>query len=100
MDFKLTLHTFSLPPGELLQDCLRLISDQDSLLLVGDGVYAAVLGNNSLDRLKSLDCNIYALEEDCDLAGVTSKIAPEVEVVDYSYFVILSEQHEKHIPWD
>ena len=97
----MTLHTYSLPPdSKSLEDCERLINHDDCLLLLGDGVYAAVIGCESLSILKTMDCKIYVLKEDCDLAGIGHKITPEVIVADYRQFVALSEEHEKHLPWD
>ncbi len=97
----MTLHTYSLPPdSKLLEDCARLINDDDCLLLLGDGIYAAVIGCKSLPILKTIDCRIYVLKEDCDLAGIRNRIIPEVIVADYRQFVSLSEEHEKHLPWD
>ena len=65
------LHTLSLPPNsELLESCARLISDEDSLLLLGDGIYASVIGSKYLNLLDTINCKIYALKEDCDLAEI------------------------------
>ena len=97
----MALHTFSLPPdSRSLEDCARLISDDDCLILVGDGVYAAVIGSKSLNILNTISCKIYALKEDCDLAGIVDKLTRQVAIADYNRFVSLSEEHEKHIPWD
>ena len=95
------LHTISLPPNsEILESCARLISDEDSLLLLGDGVYAGVIGSKYLNLLDTINCKIYALKEDCDLAGLENKISKGVVIIDYNGFVSLSADHEKHIPWD
>ena len=95
------LHTLSLPPNsELLESCARLISDEDSLLLLGDGIYASVVGSKYLNLLDTINCKIYALKEDCDLAGLENKISKRVAIIDYNGFVSLSAEHEKHIPWD
>tara|TARA_B100000902_G_scaffold333066_1_gene331368 strand:- start:1278 stop:1571 length:294 start_codon:yes stop_codon:yes gene_type:complete len=95
------LHTLSLPPNsELLESCARLISDEDSLLLLGDGIYASVVGSKHLNLLDTINCKIYALKEDCDLAGLENKISKGVAIIDYNGFVSLSAEHEKHIPWD
>ena len=95
------LHTISLAPNsELLESCARLISDEDSLLLLGDGIYASVVGSKYLNLLDTINCKIYALKEDCDLAGLENKISKGVAIIDYNEFVSLSAEHKKHIPWD
>ena len=99
--FEMTLHTMSLTPNsELLESCARLISDDDCLLLLGDGLYAAVIGSKCANIMDTINCKIYALKEDCDLAGLGNKISKGVAIIDYGGFVSLSAEHEKHIPWD
>ena len=101
MDFKLTLHTFSAPPSSLLlEKCAELLRKDDSLLLVGEGVYIATENSYRQDLLKNLPCSIYALDEDCLLAGIGHKLSAQIETIDYSGFVKLTESHEKYISWD
>ncbi len=101
LDFEMALHTLSLPPNsELLETCMRILSDDDCLLLLGDGVYAGVIGSKHLSVMDAINCKIYALKEDCDLAGLRHKISKRVAIIDYNDFVALSVQHEKQIPWD
>ena len=101
LDFEMALHTLSLPPNsELLETCARIINADDCLLLLGDGVYAAVIGSKHLGLVDAITCNIYALKEDCELAGLEHNISKRVAIIDYNDFVALSVQHEKHIPWD
>ena len=95
------LHTYTLPPSsDFLRECNILIGSDDALLLMGDGVYNAVRGSRNVTKINNLSCDVFALIEDCQLAGIQNKITPEVKIVDYAYFVLLSEKHEKHIPWD
>ena len=97
----MSVHTLSLTPNsELLESCACLISDDDCLLLLGDGVYAGVIGNKYASIMDTINCKIYALKEDCDLAGLGNKISKRVAIIDYNGFVSLSAEHEKHIPWD
>ena len=58
------------------------------------------IGSKYLNLLDTINCKIYALKEDCDLAGLGNKISKGVAIIDYGGFVSLSAEHEKHIPWD
>lgn len=87
-----TLHTFSaLPDSEPYRDCVRLLGGGDALLLLGEGVYAAL----ALPELEGVD--VYLLASDAAGRGV---IAPDrVARLDMAGFVALTERFPRQVAW-
>lgn len=52
---------------------LRLLSEGDELLLLQDGVTAAVDGNRYLESLRNAPIKVYALNEDLIARGLTGQ---------------------------
>ncbi|MBP6724956.1 MAG: hypothetical protein KA137_08950, partial [Halioglobus sp.] len=51
----MTLHTLNASPASaVFADCLRLLAPGDALLLLGDGVYAALEGTAARSALRCL----------------------------------------------
>ena len=69
-------------------DAARLrCGENDAILLIGDGVYAA---HNATDAM-------FALEEDLTIRGVSPSAA--VTVVDYAGMVELTTEHHPLVSW-
>lgn len=92
-----TLHMLSHSPftDSRLDSCLRLLGEQDAIILCGDAVYALQPGCKMLVAVKN--SNVFALEEDLQARGLQ---APEgISSVDYAAFVELSLHYDKVNTW-
>lgn len=94
------LHTLSQSPWKVdIQGMLRLVNEDDALLLLSDGVVAAVEDNRFLDILLAAPITIYALKEDLEARGLSGQISNDIVSVDYTHFVRLSVQHQGQLAW-
>ncbi|WP_261841007.1 sulfurtransferase complex subunit TusB [Aliamphritea ceti] len=97
----MSLHTLNKAPGNstALQDCLNSLQAGDALLLIEDGVYAAL---NAYDELfqhaKSLGVDCYVLEADTDARGLKA-LNSLFTTASYNTFVELSCQHQPVVSW-
>jgi tRNA 2-thiouridine synthesizing protein B len=95
-----TLHVISHSPfgDDRLGSCLRLLGDEDALLLCGDAVYALRDGSEPQRLLQAatLEQPLFALDEDLQARGVSSGLA---KAVDYPAFVALSLHYDKVNSW-
>jgi tRNA 2-thiouridine synthesizing protein B len=101
----MTLHTYnkSLDAGEArLQDCLRMLTSGDSLLLVEDAVYLAPqLGQGSTLRAAIPDgVRLYALTPDLAARGLSTRIPADFSGIDYDGFVQLCLAHPRVVNWN
>ena len=55
----------------------------DELLLLQDGVTAAVDGNRYLESLRNAPIKVYALNEDLIARGLTGQISNDIILIDY-----------------
>ncbi|MFT6286681.1 MAG: sulfur relay protein TusB/DsrH [Alcanivorax sp.] len=92
------LHTLNaLPDTPAFTDCLALLSDQDTLLLLGDGVYGAL--PKALLQLERSGLNICALKSDVSAAGLTETLPAQIKQIDFDEFVALTEQYVRQQAW-
>jgi tRNA 2-thiouridine synthesizing protein B len=95
------LHTLSAAPGTPgFDSCLRVAAPADRILLLGDGVYAAIAGSPGEDRLQGIAAAVFALSQDVAAAGISRGISERVEVIDFDGFVALTEACERQLNWD
>ena len=93
------LHTLNASPASAaLRDCLAVVQAGDALLLLGDGVYAAMAGTDTSARLNASGAEVYVLEPDAMAAGILDRIAA-ANVVDMNGFVELSERFPRQQAW-
>jgi tRNA 2-thiouridine synthesizing protein B len=98
------LHTVNKSPFErnALKACLGHALPESSVLLIEDGVYAAVSGTafeNDVREAMS-DRKLYVLGPDLLARGLTSdNVIDGINVVDYAGFVELTEKHDKVQAW-
>lgn len=98
----MTLHTLNKQDKDLVQLCVSALAPEDSLLLLEDGVYAALGGTDSrLDTaMLPAGLKLYALMEDLVARGISEKI-PDVFIrVTYRDFVSLSLTCNKVVNWN
>jgi tRNA 2-thiouridine synthesizing protein B len=96
------LHTVNKSPYEKssLTECVGVAKAGSTILLIEDGVYAAVAGGSAAAQLASLtDVKICALGSDLKARGVADKLADGIEVVDYTGFVELATANDKVQSW-
>ncbi|WP_025213010.1 sulfurtransferase complex subunit TusB [Pseudomonas brassicacearum] len=94
-----TLHVLSHSPfgDNRLASCLRVLGDQDALLLCGDATYALQPGSSPFEQLQATGLNLFVLAEDLQARGLDT---PDwAEAINYSGFVELSIEHDKVNTW-
>lgn len=98
------LHTINKSPFERnsLDSCLRFAGPDAAVLLIEDGVYAALTGTSAEARIKEAlgSVKIYALGPDLKARGFSDKrVISGISVVDYAGFVDLAAEHAKVQAW-
>ncbi|WP_323750898.1 sulfurtransferase complex subunit TusB [Marinobacter sp.] len=72
--------------------CLHALAPADTLVLIENGVLSAA------GTQLSLPCQLYALKADIEARALESAVG-DIETIDYSELVQLTEKHEKIISW-
>jgi tRNA 2-thiouridine synthesizing protein B len=98
------LHTVNKSPFERnsLDSCLKFAASGGSVLLIEDGVYAALTGTSAEAQVKgALDnLSIYVLGPDLKARGFSDeRVIEGVKVVDYAGFVDLAAENDKVQAW-
>ncbi|ROR32173.1 sulfurtransferase complex subunit TusB [Inmirania thermothiophila] len=97
------LHTVNKSPFErnTLDSCLRLAKKGSTILLIEDGVYAALEGTRVSDRIRQAmqEFRICVLEPDLEARGVADRVIEGIERVDYGGFVDLVAEHDAFQAW-
>lgn len=94
-----TLHVLSHSPfgDNRLASCLRVLGDQDALLLCGDATYALRPGTLAFEKLLGGSLKLFVLVE--DVMARALQVPEWAEAIDYPTFVELSIQHDKVNTW-
>ena len=98
------LHLINKSPFErnTLDSCLRLAKSGSSVLLIEDGVYAAVENAAHAEKIASrlADFSFYVLGPDVAARGLSdTPLIDGIAVVDYAGFVDLVADHEVTQSW-
>ena len=98
------LHTVNKSPFEktAFASCLEHARPGDAVLLIEDGVYAAVKGTAPAERIgaQSNNLSFYVLGPDLAARGLSDGSLTEgIEVVDYGGFVDLVTEHKVAQSW-
>jgi tRNA 2-thiouridine synthesizing protein B len=98
------LHTVNKSPFERnsLESCLRLANRDDPVLLLEDGVYAALKDTSVEGQIKAAldDQSIYVLGPDLSARGFSEdRLIAGIRVVDYAGFVDLAAENDKVQAW-
>ena len=94
------LHTLSVSPWHAdIAAMLRLMERGDDLVLLSDGVTAAIADGRFLEILQSAPITLYVLQDDVDARGLAGQIADSVVRVGYTDFVSLTVKHEGQLAW-
>lgn len=98
------LHTVNKSPFERtsLDSCLKFVQPGAAVLLIEDGVYAALTGTQVEDQVKSAlnTVKIYVLGPDLKARGFSEgRVIDGISVVDYAGFVDLAAENAKVQAW-
>lgn len=101
---KTMLHLVNKSPFEKnsLVSCLRLAQPGSSVLLIEDGVYAAVANAEHADKLTARidELSFYVLGPDVAARGLNdTPLIAGITVVDYGGFVDLVAEHDANQSW-
>lgn len=94
------LHTLMTSPFRCdIAALLRLLGDGDDVLLLQDGVIAALEGNPALEALLNAPISLYVLQEDVEARGLSAQISTNVVSVGYTNFVALVVKNPQQMTW-
>jgi tRNA 2-thiouridine synthesizing protein B len=98
------LHIINKSPTEKnsLDSCLRLANAGDVVLLIEDGVYAALAKAQHAEKIVSQkdDFRFYVLGPDVAARGLSDiPLIEDISVVDYEGFVDLVTEHDVSQSW-
>lgn len=95
----MTLHTLNAPPSSAaFSNCLKLAAPGDAILLLGDGVYAALSDTEARARMEACGAELFVLKPDAAAAGVLAHIG-SINTVDMDGFVALTERFPRQLAW-
>lgn len=95
----MVLHTLNAPPGNAtFSDCLRCASEGDTILLLGDAVYAAIVDSAACTMLRGTEARVLVLESDGTAAGLNAE-SLAFPYTDMDGFVGLSEYYPRQLAW-
>lgn len=91
------LHTVNKSPFDMnsLERCLASAKDGSGILLIEDGVYAALKGSTTASMVEDAikKHKVYALAPDLAARGLADRVIDGIELVDYAGFVDLAAEH-------
>lgn len=98
------LHTVNKSPFERssLDSCFKFAQPGAGVLLIEDGVYAALAGTSADVRVREAlaTLKLYVLGPDLKARGFgEDRLIPGISVVDYAGFVDLAAEHDKVQAW-
>ncbi|HIJ22340.1 MAG: sulfurtransferase complex subunit TusB [Gammaproteobacteria bacterium] len=93
------LHIVNKSPFErdAFTSCMAHAAADSTVLLIEDGVFAAMKGSTVADQLSKT--KVVALQSDVAARGIEANLADGVEMVDYAGFVDLVTDNEKIQSW-
>ena len=97
------LHTVNKSPfgNGSLETCLKMAVSGSTVLLIEDGVYAALQGSAASAAVQKAmeSVTVAALAPDLEARGIADKVIDGIKLVDYSGFVDLACEHDKVSAW-
>ncbi len=94
------LHTLLTSPFKCdFAAMVRLFSAGDDVLLLQDGVLAALEGSHALEILLQAPISLYVLQEDIDARGLSAQISSSAITVSYTDFVALTVKNPQQMTW-
>ncbi len=93
------LHTLNASAdAAAFRDCLAAAASSDAIVLMGDGVYAALPGTASATALADCPARVLALDTDVLAAGLEQRLGA-FQQVDMDGLVALSEYYPRQVAW-
>lgn len=93
------LHTLNASPStSAFYECIKVIRAGDALVLMGDGVYAALQGTNGCDALQAKGVDLYLLAPDAKAVGIMNH-GEGFTSIDMDGFVTLTETFPRQQAW-
>ena len=97
------LHIVNKSPFERnsLESCLKHAMKGSAILLIEDGIYAALIGTQATAQLQAAmkECTVYVLQPDVEARGMQGRVLEGVKLVDYAGFVELTANHKAVQSW-
>ncbi|EOC1339055.1 sulfurtransferase complex subunit TusB [Cronobacter dublinensis] len=94
------LYTLSRSPWQTdLDALLRLVRPGDDILLMQDGVVAALNDSRFLSVLLASPARVCALENDIEARGLNAQISRNIATISYTDFVELTVKHASQMAW-
>ncbi|MEI9747915.1 sulfurtransferase complex subunit TusB [Moellerella wisconsensis] len=78
---------------------VSLLTPEDEVLLIQDGVLAATNAGYYLATLQEKGVNIFALRDDVEARGLQTVLSIDVPLLTYQQFVLLTVKHSQHFAW-
>ncbi|ORM62692.1 sulfurtransferase complex subunit TusB [Pantoea rodasii] len=82
-----------------IESLLRLMQKGDDLLLLQDGVTAALEGSQMFITLSASPATLWVLQEDVIARGLVEQISTKVARLDYTGFVAMTAKHQQQVAW-
>jgi tRNA 2-thiouridine synthesizing protein B len=97
------LHIVNKSPFErnTFESCLKHAQKGSAILLIEDGIYAALKGTEAAGKVQAAmkNCKFYVLQPDVDARGMKGRVIDGVTSVDYGGFVDLTAEHNPVQSW-
>lgn len=94
------LHTLSHSPFQCdFNAMLRLLKEGDDVLLLQDGVLAALESSQALESLRLAPISLYVLQDDVMARGLSAQISAIATAVSYTEFVALTVKQTQQVAW-
>lgn len=78
---------------------LRLLAEGDEVLLLQDGVLAALEGSQALESLRAAPISLHVLQDDVIARGLSAQISSSAAAVSYTEFVALTVKQTQQMTW-
>lgn len=82
-----------------LQDVVNVMTDDDYLVLIEDGVYGVVQAKYTVILPENIQQRTFCLKDDADARGITPLAHPDVKWVDVDGFMELTERCAACLTW-
>lgn len=93
------LHTLNCSAdSDAFRDCLRVAGENDTIVLIGDGVYLALPNTSPRLALDANPARIVALDTDTAAAGLAHRLNG-IERIDMDGLVSLTEVYPRQVAW-
>ncbi len=94
----MVLHTLNAPAASAaLQQCCEIAGPEDTIVLLGEGVFSIAANAKALQLLQQTGAAVYGLADDMRAAGQTASNG--IKSIDMDGLVALTERYERQQAW-